>query len=56
VAAANELFHERDAGLLVSSRFTGCVMLAYAAVVVLRSVLMAAGGGPPPCSHASFPR
>jgi signal transduction histidine kinase len=46
VAAANELFHERNAGLLVSSRFTGGVMLAYAAVVVLRSVLMAAGDGP----------
>jgi signal transduction histidine kinase len=46
VAAANELFHERHAGLLVSSRFTGGVMLAYAAVVVLRSVLMAAGDRP----------
>jgi signal transduction histidine kinase len=46
VAAANELFHERQPGLLVSSRFTGGVMLAYAAVVVLRSVLMAAGDGP----------
>jgi signal transduction histidine kinase len=46
VAAANELFHERQPGLLVSSRFTGGVMLAYSAVVVLRSVLMAAGGGP----------
>jgi signal transduction histidine kinase len=45
VAAANELFHERQPGLLVSSRFTGGVMLAYAALVVLRSVLMAAGEG-----------
>ncbi|MEI6240496.1 MAG: ATP-binding protein [Planctomycetia bacterium] len=45
VAAANELFHERKPGLLVSSRFTGGVMLAYAAAVVLRSVLMAAGEG-----------
>ena len=46
VAAANELFHERRPGLLVSSRFTGGVMLAYAAVVALRSVLLAAGEGP----------
>jgi signal transduction histidine kinase len=46
VAAANQLFHERQPGLLVSSRFTGGVMLAYAAVVVLRSVLMVAGDGP----------
>jgi signal transduction histidine kinase len=46
VAAANELFHERQPGLLVSSRFTGGAMLAYAAVVVLRSALMAAGDGP----------
>ena len=46
VTAANELFHERKPGLLVSSRFTGGVMLAYAAAVVLRSVLMAAGEGP----------
>jgi signal transduction histidine kinase len=46
VAAANELFHERQPGLLVSSRFTGSVMLAYAAVVVLRSVLMAGSDGP----------
>jgi signal transduction histidine kinase len=45
VAAANELFHERKPGLLVSSRFTGGVMLAYAVAVVLRSVLMAAGEG-----------
>jgi len=52
VAAANELFHERQPGLLVSSRFTGGVMLAYAAVVVLRSVLMAAGDG----STAMFAR
>lgn len=41
VAAANELFHEPHPGLLVSSRFTGGVMLAYAAVVVTRSMLMA---------------
>lgn len=46
VAAANELFHERQPGLLVSSRFTGGVMLAYAAVVVLRSMLMAGSDGP----------
>jgi signal transduction histidine kinase len=52
VAAANELFHERQPGLLVSSRFTGSVMLAYAAVVVLRSVLMVAGDG----STAMFDR
>jgi signal transduction histidine kinase len=45
-AAANELFHERRPGLLVSSRFTGGVMLAYAAVVVLRSALMATGDVP----------
>lgn len=52
VSAANELFHERQPGLLVSSRFTGGVMLAYAAVVVLRSVLMVAGDG----STAMFAR
>jgi len=46
VAAANELFHERRPGLLVSSRFTGGVMLAYAAVVVTRSLLMAGSDGP----------
>jgi signal transduction histidine kinase len=46
VAAAHELFQERQPGLLVSSRFTGGVMLAYAAVVVLRSVLMVAGASP----------
>ena len=45
VAAANELFHERQPGLLVSSRFTGGVMLAYAAAVVFRSALMMAGDG-----------
>lgn len=45
-AAANELFHERRPGLLVSSRFTGGAMLAYAAVVVTRSLLMAASVGP----------
>jgi signal transduction histidine kinase len=44
-AAANELFHERQPGLLVSSRFTGGVMLAYAAAVVFRSALMMAGDG-----------
>ena len=52
VAAANELFHERQPGLLVSSRFTGGVMLAYAAAVVLRSALMVAGDG----STAMFAR
>jgi len=52
VAAAHELFQERQSGLLVSSRFTGGVMLAYAAVVVLRSVLMAASDG----STAMFDR
>lgn len=46
VAAANELFHERRPGLLVSSRFTGGAMLAYAAVVVTRSLLMAGSDGP----------
>jgi len=46
VAAAHELFRERQPGLLVSSRFTGGVMLAYAAVVVLRSVLMVASTSP----------
>ena len=45
VAAANELFHERQPGLLVSSRFTGGVMLVYAATVLLRSALMMAGDG-----------
>ena len=45
VAAANELFHERQPGLAVSSRFTGGVMLIYAAAVVLRSALMMAGDG-----------
>mgnify|MGYP003336837736 CR=1 FL=1 len=45
VAAASELFRERRPGLFVSSRFTGGVMLAYAAVVVLRSALMLAGSG-----------
>lgn len=52
VAAAYELFHERQPGLLVSSRFTGGVMLVYAAVVVVRSALMAAGDG----STAMFAR
>ncbi|NCX99941.1 MAG: hypothetical protein EBX35_15545, partial [Planctomycetia bacterium] len=52
VAAADELFHERQPGLLVSARFTGGVMLAYAAAVVLRSTLMAAGDG----STAMFAR
>ena len=46
VAAAHELFQERRPGLLVSSRFTGGVMLAYAAVVVLRSVLMVTSASP----------
>jgi signal transduction histidine kinase len=45
VAAAHELFQERRSGLLVSSRFTGGVMLAYAAAVVLRSLLMVTGEG-----------
>jgi len=52
VAAADKLFHERQPGLLVSARFTGGVMLAYAAAVVLRSALMAAGDG----STAMFAR
>lgn len=46
VAAANELFHERHPGLLVSSRFTAGVMLAYAAVATARSLLMAGNAGP----------
>jgi signal transduction histidine kinase len=46
VAAANELFRERRPGLLVSSRFTGGVMLTYAAVAVVRSVLLAGSVGP----------
>lgn len=46
VPAAHALFQERQPGLLVSSRFTGVVMLVYAALAVLRSVLMAASTGP----------